>query len=212
MAWAIVENDSVTRIVNTPVAVTVNGVNHPKSIFTKWHDDDLRDIGIFPYKETTVDNRYYNSGSPTYSIGATSVVGTYEGTEKDIDQLKETMISKIKSIAASTLAKTDWMVVRQYEGGTPVPSDISTYRSDVRIASNEKEAEINAMTTLAAIIAFENQEYTETRYVVTYDDDAQPVYGPETVSNERTISGVTGLWPTDPTAEEDPTFIELVKA
>lgn len=182
MAWAIVENDQVTRIVNVPTKITVNGVSHPKSIFTTWHADDLRAIGIFPYREESVDNRYYNSGEATYSIGATSVVGSYEGTAKDLDQLKETWIRQVKSIAASRLAQTDWMVIRQYEGGTPVPTEISTYRSDVRVASNEKEAAINALTTMAEAITFDNEEVTD-----------------EEVT--RTISNVTGNWPEDPTAE-----------
>jgi hypothetical protein len=183
MAWAIVENDQVTRIVNVPQSITVNGVSHPKSIFTAWHSDDLRDLGIFPYREESVDNRYYNSGEATYSIGATSVVGSYEGTAKDLDHLKETWIGQVKSIAASKLAQTDWMVIRQYEGGTPVSSDISTYRSDVRVASNEKETAINALTTIVGAIAYDNVEVTDEE------------------ENTRTISNVTGNWPVDPTIE-----------
>lgn len=183
MAWAIVENNEVVRIVNSPISITVNGVSHPKSIFTTWHADDLREVGIFPYREETADNRYYYTGAATYSIGATSVVGTYEGNPRDVDQLKETMIERIKQVAAGLLAPTDWMVIRQAEGGTPVPTDISTYRSDVRIASNEKESAVNAMTTLNEIIAYENEEVAE--------EDG----------NTRTVSNVTGNWPEDPTAE-----------
>lgn len=183
MAWAIVENDQVTRIVNVPTKITANGVSHPKSIFTTWHADDLREIGIFPYREEPVDNRYYNSGEATYSIGATSVVGSYEGTAKDLDQLKENMIRQVKDIAASKLASTDWMVIRQTEGGTPVPNDISTYRSDVRVASNEKETAINALANLNTVISYENEEVT--------DEDG----------NTRTVNNVTQNWPVDPTAE-----------
>jgi hypothetical protein len=188
MAWAIVENDQVTRIVNVPTKITANGVSHPKSIFTTWHADDLRAIGIFPYREEPVDNRYYNSGEATYSIGATSVIGTYEGTAKDLDQLKENWINQVKSIAASRLAQTDWMVIRQTEGGTPVPTDISTYRSALRVASNEKETAINALTTIVEAIAYDNEEVTET------------VDGEEVT---RTVSNVTGNWPEDPTVETE---------
>ena len=100
MAWAIVENNEVSRIVNSPISMTINGVSHPKSIFTTWHADDLREVGIFPYREETVDQRYYYTGEATYSIGATTVVGTYEGNPRDVDQLKEMMIEKDKVTSA----------------------------------------------------------------------------------------------------------------
>ena len=169
---------------NSPISITVNGVSHPKSIFTTWHADDLRDVGIFPYREESLNSRYYYTGAAEYSIGATTVVGTYEGNPRDVDQLKESMINQVKEIAAGILRRTDWMVIRQAEGGTPVPDDISTYRSDVRIASNEKEAAITAMTTLNEIIAYENEEVTET------------VDGEEVT---RTVNNVSQNWPVDPT-------------
>jgi hypothetical protein len=216
MAWAIVENDQVTRIVNVPTKITINGVSHPKSIFTAWNAEDLINIGIFPYTEDTVDNRYYNSGNPTYSIGATSVTGTYEGTAKDVDQMKDSMISQVRSIASSRLAQTDWMVIRATEGGTAVPEEVTTYRAAVRTASNDKETAINALNTIADVIAFENQAYVEVRKVVhteeAEDGTITTTYGPETEDSERTISGVTGLWPTDPLAEEDPAFVSLTAA
>ena len=185
MAWAIVENNEVSRIVNSPISMTINGVSHPKSIFTTWHADDLREIGIFPYREENIDQRYYYTGEATYSIGATSVVGTYEGNPRDVDQLKETMIEKIKNVAAGLLAPTDWMVIRQAEGGTPVPTDISAYRSAIRVASNEKEAAVNAITNLNGIISYENEEVT--------DEDG----------NTLTVNNVTQNWPVDPRAETE---------
>jgi len=212
MAWAIVENDKVTRIVNTPQSITVNGVSHPKSIFTSWNATDLKDLGVYSYREVAVDNRYYNSGNATYSIGPNEVVGTYEGTAKDVDQLKENMVNQVKSIAASKLAPTDWMVIRAAEGGTAVAEEITQYRAAVRTASNEKETAINAITNIAGVIAFENQPYVETRKVKHTDEEGVETYGPETEETERTISGVTGLWPTDPQAEVDPAFVSLVAA
>ena len=38
------------------------------SIFTKWTVDELRDIGIYPYREDSIDQRYYYSGAVTYAI------------------------------------------------------------------------------------------------------------------------------------------------
>ena len=72
-----------------------------------------------------------------------------------MDQLKTSMKEKVKSIASSSLAKSDWMQHREAEGGTAMPADWKTYRSDVRTASNTKETEIDALADLDAIKAYD---------------------------------------------------------
>ena len=49
--WAQVHGNEVVRTMVHPVDMEVDGVTHPKSIFTKWSADDLKDIGIYPYSE-----------------------------------------------------------------------------------------------------------------------------------------------------------------
>ena len=46
-------------------------------------------------------------------------------------------------------------VIRAAEGGTAVPSDIATERSDLRDECATKESEINALSTKASIIDYE---------------------------------------------------------
>ena len=53
------------------------------------------------------------------------------------------------------MSKTDWYVIRAAEGGTAVPSDIATERSDLRDECATKESEINALSTKASIIDYE---------------------------------------------------------
>ena len=65
--------------------------------------------------------------------------------------MKET----VRSIASSTLAQSDWMRIREEDGGTSMLSDWKTYRSDVRAASNTKETEIDALADLDAIKAYD---------------------------------------------------------
>jgi hypothetical protein len=209
MAWAIVQNNQVTKILNVASSVTINGVTHPKSIFTTWTKSDLASIGILPYIEERPDFRYYSAGSPTYSISETAVTATYNTVDRSVETLKADMLETIKSIAATRLAKTDWMVIRAAEGGAAVDADITTYRAAVRTASNDKEAEVNALTSLADVIAYQNQEYVEVRKVVTSTDDGEVTYGPETEEYTRMVNGATELWPADPQEEVDPAFVSL---
>jgi len=210
MAWALVNGGEVQRIIGTPTAITVSGVSHPKSIFTRWTAAELKEIGILPYEETTVNTRYYWSGNVTYSVGSDKVVGSYEGTPKDVDTLKAEMKSTVKSIAASLLSATDWMVVRAAEGGTAVPDAVATYRAAIRTESNEKETAIDALANLAAVIAWESAPYDEVRKVGIFDEDGNRTgWEEENQTSRRNINKTTTFFAVDPLAEVDEAFVSL---
>ena len=96
--WTQVSGGNVTRVINSPTSLTVNDVTHPKSIFTKWTVDELRNIGIYPYREDSVDDRYHYSGAVTYTVLDDEVIGSYTKTDKDVAGLKENMITTIYTI------------------------------------------------------------------------------------------------------------------
>jgi len=208
--YARVSGNEVQEIIKSPKTLTVNGVTHPRNIFTSWGADELQAIGILPYREETVNNRYYWSGNVTYTITPTEVVGSYAEIDRDIDQLKEGMLAQVKATASSLLTPSDWMVIRAADGGTAVDSATSDYRAAVRTTSNTKEVEINAITTLAGIIAYENHPVVETRKVKHTAEDGTETYGPETEDFDRNVSKVNSYeWPIDPAAEIDPAFVSI---
>lgn len=77
---------------------------------------------------------------------------TYSQT---VAELKTQKIANLKHLYNSKLTKTDWYVVRAAEGGTAVPSDIATERSDLRTECATKESEINAKTTKAGVVDYQ---------------------------------------------------------
>ena len=84
---------------------------------------------------------------------------TYQVNNKTYSQtvaeLKEQKIANLKHLYNNKLAQTDWYVVRAAEGGTAVPSDIATERSDLRTQCATKESEINAKTTKAQVVDYQ---------------------------------------------------------
>ncbi len=142
-------------LVKTPRGLTIDGVQHPRNIFTAWTKGELAAIGIKPASITAVDSRYVNSGELTWDTSGEEAVGTYATTDKDADTLKESMTATVRSLAASTLAQSDWYVIREAGGGTAVPAEWTTYRADVRTASNDKEAEIAALADMDAVKAYQ---------------------------------------------------------
>ena len=129
-------------------------------------------------KDFTKDKEYYINTDITYAVDGLTVKGTYgTATAKKLDDtlytaddeaenannvegtvaaygLKHNHKQVINSQAAGILQPTDWMVVREAEGGTAVPSDIATERSNLRTECATKEAEINAKTTKAQVVDY----------------------------------------------------------
>ena len=205
--WTKVSGGQVERVISSPINITVDDVTHPKSIFTKWTKPELKTIGIYPYREDSVDHRYHYSGAVSYTVGADEVVGSYTETDRDVAELKEDMISQTRSLASSILARDDWMNDREAEGGTAMPDNVKTYRAEIRTESGTKEDEINALSDLDAIKGYEATSYTEVRKVGNEDG----TYGPDTTSNTRHINLVIHYESSDPLVEADPAFVSLTK-
>ena len=155
-------------VIRTPKEITVDGVTHPRQIFRKWSKAELAELGITPARVVTPDQRYHNTGAETLTLVDGETVISYATTDRDVDQLKTSMKEKVKSIASSTLAQSDWMRIREEDGGTSMSADWKTYRASVRAESNEKDGEIDALADLDAIKAYD------------------------------VAGGVTGGWPNDP--------------
>jgi len=88
------------------------------------------------------------------------------GTEGEIKQygLKPQHKAVINQQAGGLLQDTDWMVVRAAEGGTAVPSAITTWRAAVRTKANAMQVQIGNAANVDALAAL---------YV--YNDDEPPV-------------------------------------
>ena len=208
--WTQVSGGNVTRVINSPTSLTVNDITHPSSIFTKWTVDELRNIGIYPYREDNVDQRYYNTGNVSYTVLDDEVVGSYTKTDKDVAELKKDMIENAKQVVSIILARDDWMSIREAEGGTAMPDNVKTYRAAIRTESGTKEDEINALSDLDAIKGYEATSYTEVRKVEHIDGDGVSTYGPDTTSDTRHINLVTHYESSDPLVN-DPAFVSLTK-
>lgn len=205
--WTKVTGGQVERVISSPMNITVDDVKHPSSIFTKWTKPELKNIGIYPYREDSIDQRYYNTGNVSYAIGVDEVVGSYTQTDRDVAGLKEGMIIQTRAMASGILARDDWMIIRETEGGTAMPANVKTYRAEIRTESGTKEDEINALSDIDAVKGYEATSYTEVRKVQNEDG----TYGPDTTSNTRHINLVTHYESLDPLAIADPAFVSLTK-
>ncbi len=201
-------------LVKTPRGVTIDGVQHPRNIFTQWTKAELAAIGIKPASITPVDSRYKNTGELTWDTSGAEAVGTYATTDVAVADLKENMTAEVQAHAASILAQTDWYAIREAEGGTAIPADWKTYRAAVRTTSNTKVTQIAALADVAAVQAYRAHPVTYTRK--TYDDASETWKAPN-VTSDTTVDKVSWTeegghadsWPTAPDRVADPSFVSV---
>ena len=188
--------------IKTPRALTVEGVHHPATIFSAWSKAELLGIGIAPARVEVPDSRYYNTGAESYTFTDGEWVISYETTEKNVDDLKADLITKIKANVGALLESSDWMVIRQADGGKAVPEAWATYRSEVRTHGNSLESGVEAFASLDAIKNFQNHEVQEERKV---DLDSE-----ETETVTRTVDKTYWGWPEAPDEVADPYHVRYL--
>lgn len=186
--------DKDNNIIKTPRDITVDGVTYPKIIFTRWSKAELAELGITPYEMPAQKNQryYWNNTTP-----------------RDVDQLKENMIATVKEQVGARISPTDWMHSREQDGDGAMPADVKAYRKAVRAEGNQKENDIKALSTIDAIIEYENRRFVEVRKVKHTDANDIESYGPETVDSIREIDMTKHFSAVDPLAEVDPAFVSL---
>ena len=172
--WALVESGSVSKIYSRPTQIKINDINYPSNIFMLWSSSELKAIGIY---EIVIDNtnlkdkEYYINTNQSFNFASDAVTASYgTATAKAIADVTDddgNVTKGLKSIkkenlnaeAGGILQSTDWMVIREADGGTAMPSNIKTWRASVRTKANDMCTQIdNAadVDALAALYAYTN--------------------------------------------------------
>jgi hypothetical protein len=205
-----VGNTETGFTVNKARGLTIGDAQYPRNIFVLWSKEELADIGIKPYSEVHPDQRYYTSGALTRTESDGDMVGTYEAVAKDVDHLKNNMLSSVKSIAGSLQSAVDWYWSRAAKGGTAVPSNVATHATAIYTVMDTKESAIAALSTLDEVKAYQNKPMVQTSKIKHTAEDGTETYGPETYTSNHEVDQVTHGWPT--LEDADPSFVSLVDA
>ena len=190
--FALVESGSITKMLSGTRGITIDGIQHPRAIFSLWTEAERNAIGIY---EITIDNskrkdeKWYINTDITYAFSGGKVTGSYgdatarkhadtkwtqqqiddgeapEGADTDtvaVEGLKTVLIRQVKIESESELNKTDWYVVRKAEESTAIPSAITTHRRAVRSKAAAMETSITNASDTPAL---------ETLYTYTKQED-----------------------------------------
>ena len=187
--YALVVDNSVTKVFPGPKGFEHNGNQYAPDIFYKWSKAEKEAIGLYEVETDSTnyknENWYINtnesftfgSGKVTRSWGTATAkdhadkdavdsegnkIKDEDGNQVIIEGLKTILIRTLKQQAAGELQNTDWYVIRKADAGISIPSSISTHRAAVRTKCAEMETAItNAVDTPAL----------ETLYTYTEQED-----------------------------------------
>jgi len=155
--WALVESGSVSKVFTRPKAITINDTQYPANIMSSWTATQLKAIGLY---EVIIDNsnyknpQYYSNTAQEFTFASNKVTASYgTATALDLDTLKTSRKKTISEQAYGMLQPNDWLVVRNQEAGTAIPSDWTTFRSGVRTAVTDMQAKIDAASDVDALAA-----------------------------------------------------------
>ena len=179
--WARLESNTIVEILTRPKALNIGDVKYPRNIFSMWTNAELAVIGIVPVTVDNTnfkDQKYYintdqsfaydtETGVATATYGTATAIAIADtlytaqdetdglGTEGEVKTrgLKYNHKEVINSQAAGALAPTDWMIIRAADGGTAVPSSITTKRAAVRTKANAMQAQIDGVANVDALAA-----------------------------------------------------------
>ena len=193
--FALVESGSITQMINGNRGITIDGIQHPRTIYTLWTEAERNAIGIYTVEideSKKKSEKWYINTNITYAFSGGKVTGSYGdatakehtdvlftqedednglGTKDDVKVvgLKTILIRQVKQDAQSELSKTDWYVIRKADTDESVPSAVETHRAAVRSKQASMETAItNASDTPALETLY--------AYVNTADEGETPVF------------------------------------
>ena len=177
--WAKVESGSITEVYTNPKQLKIGNIQYPKNIFSLWTEAQLKAIGLYIVvtdNSNLKDEEYYINTTESYALASDTVTKSYasatakpltdvlwtDGEDKptgvstgDIKTigLKSIKKSEVNNQASGILTQTDWYSIRAADGGTAVPSSVSTHRAAVRTKANSMCTQIDNAANVDALAA-----------------------------------------------------------
>ena len=190
--WGIVQDGSITKLINNPKGMVIGDIRYSRKIFELWSKAELEAKGIYEVEFDNTnkkDEQWYINTNQSFAFAGGKITASYGSatakahadtlwTQQDSDDgllpsdksvgdvkvegLKTIKIREVKKQAAGILQDTDWYITRKADAGTAVPSAITNHRAAVRTKAAEQETAITNAADTPAL---------ETLYTYTKQED-----------------------------------------
>ena len=174
--WGLVQDGSITKIINKPRSMVIGDVRYSRKIFELWSKAELEAKGIYEVEfdnSNKKDEQWYINTNQSFAFAGGKITASYgTATPKELADvtnedgtitkgLKSKKKDIIKNQASGLLEPTDWHNHKALDDDTyTIPANIKTYRADVRTRSNEMETAIDNASDVDALATL--YEYVNT--------------------------------------------------
>ena len=157
------DKDTIEEIIVHPKIMTVDGITHPRTLFSLWTDAERKAIGIVPVTTSGVslDSKYYIEQDESFAIAGdkNSVVRTIGVKVAD---------KNLADVNANSLCQGfNWLIQRKVTADTAIPSAVVTYMAAVRTAHASICTAIDNASDMDAFKVLHTTEYNEDGSVKT---------------------------------------------
>ena len=143
------------------VAFTTGGIKYPVNFLRLSTLEEKEAIGITEQADPPVWDQRFAWG---YSEDGQLIW-------KDHTQLVEQWVAQTRTTACTLLAPTDWVIIREADNGKAADPALKQLREDIRLATGQKNAAIEATADTAELAAY----ITGSEYPVWPSDSPAPV-------------------------------------
>jgi hypothetical protein len=189
--WALLDDsDNITEIITHPKSLVIDGIKHPKALFSAWTDAERKAIGIVPVTTSGshLDTNYYIEVDESFAIASdkASVVQTIgvkaaDRALEDVDAvdengdplldddgvqvvtlgLKSNAKNKATTQANGYLQGFEWLIARKVTANTAIPSAVTTYMAAIRTDHGNICTALDAASDMDAFIALHTTTHNE---------------------------------------------------
>ena len=167
--WARVADGSIQEIINAPRIITIDGITHPRTIFSLWTDAERKAIGILPVTRANhLDGDYHTENNPSYAIDedGNAVTETItKAADNTLATVKTSQLNKIKIRCNNLLMSTDWYITRKYERSGAIPDKIIAFRAAVLAVYAASKSAINGAANIDALKTVNTNSTGATRLI-----------------------------------------------
>jgi hypothetical protein len=141
------------RLQEGTVFKDADGVTYPSNWLNQSTEEQKAAIGITWVPDSVrADEQFYWDGDINNPKALEDVTETIDDTTYITKGLKSNFKAQVKDTANKLLAQTDWYVIRKAERNVDVPDDVVTKRAAIVTEANRLETDIQASTTVEALI------------------------------------------------------------
>jgi hypothetical protein len=157
--WVLIQNNAIVRTFNRPKPITIDNIQHPRTIFNLWSEEELNKIGIYTVQKniTGFNSKTQKQLSSSTVFKNNMVVESNVVVDRPLDEIKQSLNTDVSNTLANYLSETDWYYIRKLDKDIAIPSAIQTWRNELRNNALSMETAINNASNVNEITTLLNE-------------------------------------------------------